>query len=158
MNWDSNAPLELLENMPATLNEDNLKLIQETIDKDKYVCSVALGRDLCGEYAPFCDTCNKRKKYPCAVAYIKMKQLEGVYVEIAPSADIETTQSVEEEGGENVQSDGVPTDNAQPENAETGEVPVEAPDSAETAGSEAEEVPPAKPKRVIRIATARRKG
>lgn len=148
MNWDSNAPLELLENMPATLNEDNLKLIQETIDKDKYVCSVALGRDLCGEYAPFCDTCNKRKKYPCAVAYIKMKQLEGVYVEIAPSADIEATQSGEEEGGENVQ----------PESAETGEATVEATDNAETVGSEAEEIPPAKPKRIIRIATARRKG
>lgn len=87
MNWDSNAPLELLSSMPAQLNKKNLKDIQAIIDKDKFVCSHELTRDLCGEYAPFCALCDKSLKYPCAVSYVKMKQADGMQVEIAVSDD-----------------------------------------------------------------------
>ncbi len=87
MNWDSNAPLELLSSMPAQLNKKNLKDIQAIIDKDKFACSRELTRDLCGEYAPFCALCDKSLKYPCAVSYVKMKQADGMQVEIAVSDD-----------------------------------------------------------------------
>ncbi len=81
--WDSNAPLELLKEMPAQLSKDNLQKIQLVIDKDKYICSSELQRDLCGEYAPFCEFCDKNITYPCAVAYVKMKQIDGMNIEIA---------------------------------------------------------------------------
>lgn len=84
VNWNSEAPLKLLQSMPAVLNLENLRVIQEKIDEDKYIHSQQLKRDLCGEYAPFCEFCDKSiYKYPCAVAYVRMKQLEGMQVEIA---------------------------------------------------------------------------
>ncbi len=83
--WDSEAPLKLLKTMPAQLNKENLRVIQEIIDVDKYKNSMRLKRDLCGEYAPFCENCNKNAIYPCAVAYVKMKQAEGMEIEIAVS-------------------------------------------------------------------------
>lgn len=81
--WNSEAPLELLSGMPRQLNRANLERLQEVIDVDKYRNSFELGRDLCGEYAPFCALCDKVGSCPCAVAYIKMKQSEGMEVEIA---------------------------------------------------------------------------
>ena len=57
--WNSQAPLKLLLSMPSTLDRDNLILLQKTIDVDKIVNSQMYGRDLCGEYAPFCEFCNK---------------------------------------------------------------------------------------------------
>ena len=81
--WNSEAPLKLLSEMPAQLNIENLRDIQQIIDVDKYQNSKKFGRDLCGEYAPFCEGCVKSVKYPCAVAYVKMKQAEGMEVEIA---------------------------------------------------------------------------
>ncbi|MDE6356029.1 MAG: hypothetical protein K2N68_00695 [Clostridia bacterium] len=92
--WNSEAPLKLLSEMPAQLNIENLKEIQQIIDVDKYENSHRLGRDLCGEYAPFCALCEKHVKYPCAVAYVKMKQAEGMELEIAAT---EEELSVEEE-------------------------------------------------------------
>lgn len=80
--WDENAPLELLKEMPKVLTVDNLSKIQEVIDKDKYVNSYIRQMDLCGQYAPFCETCDKTIKYPCAVAYVKMMQAQGMEVEI----------------------------------------------------------------------------
>ncbi len=80
--WDENAPLELLKEMPKVLTVENLAKIQEVIDKDKYVNSYAMGCDLCGRYAPFCDGCDKTIQYPCAVAYVKMMQESGMEVEI----------------------------------------------------------------------------
>ena len=81
--WDNEAHLKLLKSMPAQLSKDNLRDIQQTIDVDKFTNSQLLKRDLCGEYAPFCDNCNKSLQYPCAVSYVKMKQAEGMQVEIA---------------------------------------------------------------------------
>lgn len=81
--WDSEAPLNLLKSMPAQLNKENLRNIQEIIDVDKYKNSMELKRDLCGEYAPFCEYCDKTVQYPCAVAYVRMKQAEGMQIEIA---------------------------------------------------------------------------
>ncbi|MCI9560944.1 MAG: hypothetical protein HFK03_00490 [Clostridia bacterium] len=95
--WNSEAPLKLLQSMPAQLNIQNLKNIQQTIDVDKFENSKRLNRDLCGEYAPFCSMCDKWVKYPCAVAYVKMKQAEGMQVEIAASAYLPADAEVEEE-------------------------------------------------------------
>lgn len=82
--WNSDAPMELLSDMPHQLNQANLERIQEVIDVDKYRNSFDLGRDLCGEYAPFCNGfCDKSLACPCAVAFVKMKQAEGMEVEIA---------------------------------------------------------------------------
>ncbi len=83
--WNSEAPMRLLNEMPQQLNSANLQRIQQIIDIDKYSNSFDLGRDLCGEYAPFCLNCDKNIEHPCAVAYVKMKQAEGVQVEIAVS-------------------------------------------------------------------------
>lgn len=81
--WNENKPLELLKDMPSVLDEDNLAKIQLVIDEDKYVNSWEEGRDLCGEYAPFCEGCDKSLSNPCAVSYVKMKMREGMKVEIA---------------------------------------------------------------------------
>ena len=101
--WNSEAPLKLLESMPAELDIHNLKNIQQTIDVDKYINSYQRKRDLCGEYAPFCKNCDKWVKYPCAVAYVKMKQAEGMQVEIAASAYLPADAEVEDEPEEPVE-------------------------------------------------------
>lgn len=87
MNWNSNAPMELLSRMPHKLSKSNLEAIQKVIDNDKDLCSIMLERDLCGEYAPFCVLCDKSMRTPCAVAYIRMKQAEGIQLEIAVSEE-----------------------------------------------------------------------
>lgn len=95
--WNSEAPLKLLKSMPAELNIQNLKNIQQTIDVDKFENSQKMCRDLCGDYAPFCAMCDKWVKYPCAVAYVKMKQAEGMQVEIAAAAYLPADAVVEDE-------------------------------------------------------------
>lgn len=112
--WNSQAPLKLLLSMPSTLDRDNLILLQKTIDVDKIVNSQMYGRDLCGEYAPFCEFCNKNLPYPCAHAYVRMQQLEGMNIEIDESFLYsepiteeqiyydQIYEAVEEVGGKNV--------------------------------------------------------
>lgn len=101
--WNSEAPLKLLMSLPAQLNIENLKKIQKVIDEDKFINSRKLCRDLCGEYAPFCDGCDKGiVKYPCAVAYVKMKQAEGLEIEIAATDDELVNGADEEEVVEEV--------------------------------------------------------
>jgi len=87
--WNENKPLELLKDMPQVLDEKNLADIQLVIDEDKYVNSWELGRDLCGEYAPFCANCDKSLTNPCAVSYVKMKISEGMQVKIASEEEPE---------------------------------------------------------------------
>lgn len=87
MSWNSNAPMELLSRMPQKLSKSNLEAMQKVIDNDKYLCSAMLERDLCGEYAPFCALCDRSMSTPCAVAYIRMRQAEGIKLEIAVSED-----------------------------------------------------------------------
>ena len=87
--WNSQAPLQLLLSMPRTLNKENLINLQQVIDVDKIINSQRLKRDLCGEYAPFCDFCNKKLQYPCAQAYVKMKQSEGLDVEVEEQLTVE---------------------------------------------------------------------
>ncbi|MGN1103854.1 MAG: hypothetical protein ACI4QI_03170 [Candidatus Coproplasma sp.] len=94
--WDENAPLELLKEMPQILSAENLCKIQEVIDKDKYINSMERQQDLCGQYAPFCDTCDKTVQYPCAVAYVKMMQAKGMNVEIE-AMPCNTTEEIREE-------------------------------------------------------------
>ena len=103
--WNSEAPLKLLQTMPSELDIQNLRNIQQTIDVDKDENSHRLRRDLCGEYAPFCQMCDKWVKYPCAVAYVKMKQAEGMHVEIAASAYLPADAVVEEEAVEEAPAD-----------------------------------------------------
>ncbi len=95
--WNSEAPLKLLMSMPSYLTLENLKNIQQIIDDDKFINSQDYQHDLCGEYAPFCENCDKSVKYPCAVAYIKMKQEEGLKVDMEIAAvDAEEPQTEEE--------------------------------------------------------------
>lgn len=98
--WNSESPLKLLMSLPAQLDIESLKAIQQVIDDDKYINSEILNNDLCGSYAPFCQNCDKGIiKYPCAVAYVKMKQAEGVHVEIAAADEelaVEEQTPVEE--------------------------------------------------------------
>lgn len=81
--WNENAPLELLKELPAVLNDANLARLQSVIDYDKFVNSNECGYDLCGSYAPFCKNCEKVGMQPCAVAYVKDKQAEGYEVKLA---------------------------------------------------------------------------
>ncbi|MDE7306358.1 MAG: hypothetical protein K2N33_03115, partial [Clostridia bacterium] len=83
--WDNNTPLQLLKTMPRKLNQDNLAKIQMIIDADKYKNSLVSGFDLCGIYAPFCRGCDKTSIYPCAIAYIRMLQSEGMKIQIDAS-------------------------------------------------------------------------
>ena len=89
--WDNNTPLQLLKTMPKKLNQDNLAKIQLVIDADKYKNSLVSGFDLCGIYAPFCRGCDKTSIYPCAIAYIRMLQSEGMNIQIdaAPMGGVE---------------------------------------------------------------------
>ncbi|MDE7082704.1 MAG: hypothetical protein K2O89_03265 [Clostridia bacterium] len=80
--WNSQEPLKLLLSMPTHLTSENVQNLQAVIDVDKIVNSQRLKRDLCGEYAPFCDFCDKTVRFPCAHAYVKMKHAEGLDVEV----------------------------------------------------------------------------
>lgn len=104
--WNSQDPLKLLLSMPSQLTKENLENLQAVIDVDKMINSETYHRDLCGEYAPFCDYCDKSVYYPCAHAYVKMKQSEGLDVEIPehvyndlqiPQEETAVTKEVEEE-------------------------------------------------------------
>lgn len=132
MDWNSNAPLKLLENMPSRLTKANLEKIQAVIDNDKLICSTMLGRDLCNEYAPFCVLCDKSMSTPCAVAYIRMKQAEGIKLEIAVSDEEEPEDIV------------VQSEEEQPE-------PISEPELKEEPADEPT------PKKYIKIATLKRK-
>lgn len=80
--WNSQEPLKLLLSMPTQLTRENVENLQAVIDVDKIINSQKYGRDLCGEYAPFCDYCDKSVRFPCAHAYVKMKRSEGLDVEV----------------------------------------------------------------------------
>ena len=87
MEWNNNMPLKLLEDMPTSFADANLMNIQAIIDKDKFASSKMLGRDLCGQYASFCNLCNKFLPNPCAVAFVRMKQAESAGAEVALTAN-----------------------------------------------------------------------
>lgn len=92
MEWNNNMPLKLLEDVPASFVSSDLKRIQAIIDKDKYACSTMLGRDLCGQYAPFCDLCDRSMPNPCAVAFVRMRQSEDTRSEVALTAHDEVNE------------------------------------------------------------------
>lgn len=94
--WNENAPLELLKELPAVLNEANLARLQQVIDIDKFINSSECGYDLCGKYAPFCEGCDKTLHYPCAVSYVKMKQAEGMEIKLQSEME-EVLSEVEEQ-------------------------------------------------------------
>lgn len=94
--WDSNTPLQLLETMPKVLENEHLEKLQMLLEADKYKNQLISGMELCGNYAPFCNDCNKETKYPCAVAYVKFMQAQGMDIKIAS----EVTESEEESSAE----------------------------------------------------------
>ncbi len=49
------------------------KLLQQKLDNQKWMDSVANHRDMCGEYS-YCAYCDKAVEYPCASAQIKMSE------------------------------------------------------------------------------------
>lgn len=167
MKWDSNAPLALLASMPAKLNKNNLEKLQSVIDNDKYKCSMAINKDLCGEYAPFCAICDKSVKFPCAVAYVNMKKAEGVQLEVAATDDdaddeVQTAEEAEPvltEEVSNPEPAEQPEEFAEPvaaeeidaEDAPAEEEPAELPQTEE-------ETPAGQKEKIrIRIAIAKRK-
>lgn len=79
--WNSEAPLKLLKYMPDRLARVHLKDIQAVIEEDRIIQSKN-DNEYCDDYAPICNYCDKSSQYPCAVAYIRMKQAEGMPVEI----------------------------------------------------------------------------
>ena len=79
--WNSEAPLKLLKYMPDRLTREHLKDLQVVIEKDR-LKENKNDEENCDDYAPICSYCDKNVAYPCAVAYIKMKQAEGMPVEI----------------------------------------------------------------------------
>ena len=98
--WNENSALELLKSMPEKLSQEDLALLQGVLDADKYVISAANGRDMCGEFAPFCKICNKEGSTPCATAYVNMKRGEGLNYKFASECDDET---IEEENGQSLE-------------------------------------------------------
>ncbi len=93
--WNSQEPLKLLLSMPSQLSGENVENLQAVIDVDKIINSEKYGHDLCGEYAPFCDYCDKSVKFPCAHAYVKMKRAEGLDVEVPE--EVYNSLKIEEE-------------------------------------------------------------
>ena len=129
--WNSQEPLKLLLSMPTQLTRENVENLQSVIDVDKIVNSQKFKRDLCGEYAPFCDYCDKSVRFPCAHAYVKMKQAEGLDVEVPE----EVYNSLK---------------------IETAVVEEAAPAEEEVVQEEVEEVVVEAPKKRIRIAIAKK--
>ena len=132
--WNENAPLELLKELPAVLNDANLARLQQVIDYDKFINSTECGYDLCGQYAPFCEGCDKCVPYPCAVSYIKMKQAEGMDVKIQSEVEDVLSEPAEEQPAECEACEEAVEEPAE-ECAEECEAPVE-----ETAEEQPEEV------------------
>ena len=98
--WNSQEPLKLLLSMRAQLTRENIENLQAVIDVDKIINSQKFKRDLCGEYAPFCDYCDKSVRFPCAHAYVKMKQSEGLDVEVPE--EVYNSLKIEQEAVEEV--------------------------------------------------------
>ncbi len=175
MSWNSNAPMELLSHMPPKLSKANLETIQKVIDNDKFICSSMLARDLCGEYAPFCALCDKSMATPCAVAYIRMKQAEGIKLEIAVADDDLSAHdnNTEKNPAETdaPEAFGAPQDVEAETVTETVQAPTEQPQeeaeaqatynesnaSTEEEGIAEEYSEPMPEKKIIRIAVAKRK-
>ncbi len=150
VDWNSQAPLKLLQSMPTTLKKKNIEAIQEVIDRDKFQHSKRLQRDLCGVYAPFCEGCIKTLYCPCAQSYIRMKQAEGMKIEIAIADD--EPETVKSEAAEEAEEKQPVATDEQPAAEEVAAQPP------------AEEVPAVEPepqpqpeKKYIRIAIARKK-
>lgn len=109
MNWNGNTPMELLSNFSPDFLKENLETIQKVIDSDKYLCSTMLNKDLCGSYAPFCALCDKSMSFPCAVAYIRMKQADAMLEAAAANYEDNTDENNEISGSEAQPSPELPT-------------------------------------------------
>lgn len=164
MAWNNNYAFKILADMPTKLSAKNLEFLQSEIDKDKLAASIEMNRDLCGAYAPFCAFCDKKIKYPCAVALVRYKQKDGLQLEIAVAEDesLSADTPVENESKDvSGEITDVPSENTQ--NCEEkrvaeekeGDIPADGVKSAN--GEAAEEEKPQTVKKRIRIAIAKRK-
>ncbi len=110
--WNEKASLELLKNMPDDLTEEHLVRLQKLLDANKYVSSIENGRDMCGEFAPFCKNCIRGGLTPCAIAYINMKNREGASYRVVDKANAEVpiadNAPEQEEALEQTPADGEP--------------------------------------------------
>lgn len=164
MAWNNNYAFKILADMPTKLSAKNLEFLQSEIDKDKLAASIEMNRDLCGAYAPFCAFCDKKIKYPCAVALVRYKQKDGLQLEIAAAEDESLSADTPAES-ENKELLGEITDvsNENTQNCEEKRVTEEKEsdipaDGIKSANVEAaEEVKPQTVKKRIRIAIAKRK-
>ena len=147
--WDSSTPLQLLQSMPKVLENEHLEKLQKLFEADKYKNRIVNGdADLCGQYAPFCNDCDKDSDYPCAVAYVNFMKSQGMDIEIA-SGDEPTETLVEEP--EEVEE--ITEESATEEVEEVAEETVR--EEVEEATEETQTNPT--PAKKIRIAIARKK-
>ena len=79
--WNKEAPLKLLKYMPDRLSRVHLKDLQAVIEEDRQLQNKG-DSEYCDDYSPICKYCDKESQYPCAFAYIKMKQAEGMPIDI----------------------------------------------------------------------------
>ena len=98
--WDNNTPLQLLNSMPKVLKEEHLEKLQMLLEADKYKNQLVSGYELCGAYAPFCNGCDKGKKFPCATAYVNFMKEGGLDIGIDPAVSGEAA-----DGNENADYD-----------------------------------------------------
>lgn len=83
--WNEQKPLKFLMSLPDKIGKESLKRLQSIIDEDRTAEIESRGKDVCGKYAPFCKFCDKSMRYPCAIAYVKMQQADGLCIEVSDS-------------------------------------------------------------------------
>ncbi len=136
--WDNVTPLQLLKSMPKVLEKEHLAILQNLFGADKYKNQIVSGEgDLCGQYAPFCNECDKSNEFPCAIAYVNFMKAQGMDIEIA--------------------SDGEPFENTIEDNTENFDDDVASAADNETVGDVIEDSEEKTEKVKIRIAIARKK-
>ena len=151
--WDSSTPLEILKSMPKVLEKEHLEKLELLLEADKYKNQILSGTDLCGTYAPICEGCDKEKQYPCAVAYVNYLKEQGMDIDIAT----EEEESVAEEVETVTEEEETVTEETE---SAVEEQPVEQSSEIVEENEVAEEnktVEKPEGKRIIRIATARKR-
>ncbi len=71
--WDKSRPDRIM----SALHYDAFSM-QQIIDADRYLAYEDAGRNICGEYADFCEFCSKWADNPCVTAYCISKRYKTV--------------------------------------------------------------------------------
>ena len=149
--WDNNTPLQLIKSMPKVLENEHLEKLQKLLEADKLKLQLLGDCELCGNYAPFCDGCNKETKYPCAVSYVNYLKAQGVDISLASDLPDNSTESAEENSVEEVPTTQTEVEDVAAD-AESEEVAEQSEEKAETDKPVQNDG-----KKRIRIAIARKK-